>query len=112
MNKCIFKSKAQECEQKDGMSTTVIDKTTLIIYFPRTPEVTAMIPSVSALHFLHSTSTTVNLDDKNTDFITEQGLLLSLNTPTPITYDDYTIQQCKIYNLVKFSSQGCKFSPC
>ena len=59
-----IQTQVQEYERKDAMSTRVIDETTLRIYFPRTPEVTATIPSVSASSLLHSTATTFILVTK------------------------------------------------
>ena len=78
-----IQTQAQEYERKDARSTRVIDETTLRMYFPRTPEVTATIPYVSASSVLHSTSTTFNLHDKDKDFTNDQGPPLLLNTPKP-----------------------------
>ena len=55
MNKCIFK--IQEHEQKDGMSTRLIDETTLRIYFPWVPEADLMIPLIAASSSEHSIET-------------------------------------------------------
>ena len=46
MNKRIFKT--QEYEWKDGVSTRVIDETTLRIYFPWVPEADLAIPLIAA----------------------------------------------------------------
>ena len=52
-----IQTQAQEYEQKVAMSMRIIDETTLIIYFPRIPEITATIPSLSASSFFHSSTT-------------------------------------------------------
>ena len=52
-----IQTQVQEYERKDAMSTPVIDET-LRIYFPKTPDATALIPFISASSVGHSAPTT------------------------------------------------------
>ena len=78
-----IQAQAHEHERKDAMNTRVINDTTLRIYFPRIPEVTATIPSVSASSLLHLSVSTSDSHDKDKDFKNNQAPPLLLNTPSP-----------------------------
>ena len=61
----------QEHEGKDAMSTRIFEETTLRIYFPMKPEVTATILSTFSL--IPSMVTTFDSHGKNNDIKKNQG---------------------------------------
>ena len=83
MEQSHIQTQVQEYEQKDAMSTRVIDETTLRIYFPRTPNADATIPFISASSSGHSTATTFVSQEKEKEDINIQCLPLLLITRSP-----------------------------
>ena len=79
-----IQTQVQECKRKDVMSTSVIDKTTLRIYFPRVPDTDSTIPIISASSQGHSTLNTLICQDEAT---VTQGppLLLLAHSPALLT---------------------------
>ena len=91
-----IEEQVQEHEQKDKVSSRVVDPTYLRIYFPRVPDAVSMIPIISALLLERPTIATLICQDEA--FITQgQPLLLFAYSPSLPT----TLQESTWLNFIK-----------